>query len=636
MTKIDSRPNSVFANLTINKRITLGFAVILGLFVICGSLAFIGTNSITRNAQEVIDGNRLDGILAQREVDHLNWVNKVNALLTDETVTTLAVETDDHKCGFGKWLYGSGREQAEHLVPSLAPLLKKVEKPHYDLHQSAIKIGQQFRQADQTLSNFLREKKVDHLNWMHQVKDAFLDSGITTINVQMDHTKCSLGKWLYSDKVKGQKQQDSEFSAVLARIEDPHLKLHQSAREINSLLGKGQRREAITFFSSNTARFAKETLDGINETLVWLDGQFEGMRQAQNTYASTTVPSLVKVQGLLHAIRQEAKGKIMSDSVMLAAAQRTKTQVGAITLFAFLVGIFLAYVLSTKLTSLLGRVTRDIHSSTVQVAAAAEEIARGSAMLSDTASQQAALAEETSTSLEEVSARSQETTQLTQGSDGLMKENIRKSGQTLKALAELTQNMLQIEKDSGQIRQIISTIDSIAFQTNLLSLNAAVEAARAGEAGAGFAVVADEVKNLAMRTAQEAKQTQTLLDTTVERITTCASSLKEVNSDFDDIVETATQIGDKNDAITKASAEQTRTIGQVTQAMGDNANSTQQIASTAEESAAASEELTAQANELQEIVADLQNLVYGKEAGQIGSSYPSRATTETLQIGHDD
>ena len=88
----------------------------------------MGTGSVTQNAKMVILGNQLDGTLAQKEVDHLNWAQQVTELLTNDDVSTLQVETDHQKCSFGKWLYGDQRLEAEKLVPSLAPLLKQIEK----------------------------------------------------------------------------------------------------------------------------------------------------------------------------------------------------------------------------------------------------------------------------------------------------------------------------------------------------------------------------------------------------------------------------------------------------------------------------------------------------------------------------
>jgi len=124
--------------------------------------------------------------------------------------------------------------------------------------------------------------------------------------------------------------------------------------------------------------------------------------------------------------------------------------------------------------------------------------------------------------------------------------------------------------------------------------------------------VADEVKKLAMKTAQEASQIQNLLDGTVERIVACASSLKNINNDFDGIVESATMIGEKNSSITIANSEQSKGITQVSQAVNENASATQQIAATAEESAAAAAELSAQSEELDLVVADLEHLIYGE------------------------
>jgi methyl-accepting chemotaxis protein len=155
--------------LTIGKKIAAGFGVVIILLLILGGLSFMGVGGIVDNAGEVIDGNKLDGNLAQKEVDHLNWVNKVNALLTDEQVTKLAVQTDDHKCGFGKWLYGEGRKQAETLVPSLAPLLKEIEEPHKHLHQSAVAIEKVFKQPQPGLALTLSNRLTDHVNWVSKL-----------------------------------------------------------------------------------------------------------------------------------------------------------------------------------------------------------------------------------------------------------------------------------------------------------------------------------------------------------------------------------------------------------------------------------------------------------------------------------
>ncbi len=265
-----------------------------------------------------------------------------------------------------------------------------------------------------------------------------------------------------------------------------------------------------------------------------------------------------------------------------------------------------------SITRPIAQVIQGLERGSEQVTSAAGQVAASSQSLAENASEQAAAVEETSSTLEEISSKSQETTELTQGAELLMNENIEKSGQSLKALVEVTRKMSLIEADSDKIGQIIKTIDQIAFQTNLLALNAAVEAARAGEAGSGFAVVAEEVRNLAMRSTEAAKNTQELLDDTIRRISEAANSVKDVNDHFEDIIESATVMGEKTAAITAASKEQSEGINQITKATHDIDTVTQQMASNAEESAAASEELSAQAEEMRTFVQSLTEIVDGR------------------------
>jgi len=127
---------------TIKQRLAIGSSIIAAVLAITGIYNYFGIGSILQHGTEVINGNKLDAELAQREVDHLMWVAKVRDFLADEQAEQLGVETDFHKCGFGKWYYGEGRKEAEQLVPALAPLLARIEKPHQSLHESAIAIQQ--------------------------------------------------------------------------------------------------------------------------------------------------------------------------------------------------------------------------------------------------------------------------------------------------------------------------------------------------------------------------------------------------------------------------------------------------------------------------------------------------------------
>lgn len=159
-------------NLTFGKKIALGFGLVLTLLMVVGVLSYVGVDKIVADAEAVIGGNKLDGSLAQKEVDHLNWVNQVNALLTDASITTLTVETDDHKCALGKWLYGKERAHAERLMPELAPLLKDLEQPHRELHESALEIDRVFRQPHAGLALNLSRRLNEHVGWMEKLGKA--------------------------------------------------------------------------------------------------------------------------------------------------------------------------------------------------------------------------------------------------------------------------------------------------------------------------------------------------------------------------------------------------------------------------------------------------------------------------------
>ncbi len=266
-------------NLTIGKKIAIGFGVVLTLLTVVGFLSYIGVSNIVNNAGQVIDGNVIDGILAQKEVDHLNWSNKVNALLTDDKVTVLKVETDDHKCGFGKWLYGEGRKEAERLFPSIASMVKEIEKPHLKLHESAISIGKVFKQANAKLPTLFAEREVDHLKWAAKIRDTLLQES-DSLDVQMDPTKCALGKWLNSEEAKkaytdGGVEYKREWNDMLGA----HRELHESAIEIQKNL-KISQEAAREVFAKNTVSILAKTLGHLEHLQTVAENELHGMFEA--------------------------------------------------------------------------------------------------------------------------------------------------------------------------------------------------------------------------------------------------------------------------------------------------------------------------------------------------------------------
>jgi methyl-accepting chemotaxis protein len=267
----------------------------------------------------------------------------------------------------------------------------------------------------------------------------------------------------------------------------------------------------------------------------------------------------------------------------------------------------------------LNRVIAGIREGTDQVSSVASQVASASQQLAEGTSEQASSLEETSSSLEEMSSMTKQNADHATQAKAMMTEANQIVQRVNHHMGDMAGAVAEITRSSEETGKIIKTIDEIAFQTNLLALNAAVEAARAGEAGAGFAVVADEVRNLAMRAAEAAKNTSTLIENTIKAVRKGNELTNATQEAFKENELISMKIGQLVDEIATASEEQAQGIGQVNTAMAEMDKMTQSAAASAEESASASEELNSQAEQMKGYVHDLVNVVGGQANGSISS-----------------
>nr|CBX73092.1 hypothetical protein YEW_HI32600 [Yersinia enterocolitica W22703] len=170
-------------------------------------------------------------------------------------------------------------------------------------------------------------------------------------------------------------------------------------------------------------------------------------------------------------------------------------------------------------------------------------------------------------------------------------------------VADVVHTMDEISASSRKIAEITTVINSIAFQTNILALNAAVEAARAGEQGRGFAVVASEVRNLALRSAQAAKEIDSLITESVSRVSSGSALVESAGITMDEIVRSITNVTDLMGEIASASDEQSKGITQVGQAVAEMDSVTQQNAALVQQASRAAAALEEQATQLNQAVA---------------------------------
>lgn len=243
-----------------------------------------------------------------------------------------------------------------------------------------------------------------------------------------------------------------------------------------------------------------------------------------------------------------------------------------------------------------------ISTASHQVAAGSEQMSAGAQALSQGATEQASSIEELAASITEVSEMIRQNASHAQQASNNMDETTLGIEHGDQQMQNLVVAMNEIERTSGEIERIIKTIDDIAFQTNILSLNAAVEAARAGEAGKGFAVVADEVRNLASKSAEAAKETTVLIQSTLAAIKNGSAMVTETGKSLDQISDKAQIVNELVKKIAEASDTQASSIQQINVGINQISSVVQTNSATAEESAASSEELSAQAETLKTLV----------------------------------
>lgn len=425
-----------------------------------------------------------------------------------------------------------------------------------------------------------------------------------------------------------------------------------NARAIN-LAGRqrmlSQKMTKEAFILQNTTAEANrsgQTAD-LENTVALFDTTLQGLLHGdpnQNLVAvadKTTHQKLLEVQGLWQEFSQglktfmlSPKGSPEQQTALQAISTKNmpllKTMDEAVSLLEksndpnrilFMQGLLLLILTAIAITSWvfirrniiapLSTFVITLGQSSANLEGLSGTVASGATNIADQASSQAAAAEESSASLEEITSMTRQNAANTNQANSEMQHTKDIAEKAYTFMQEMNAAMEEILSASQETQKIVKTIDEIAFQTNLLSLNAAVEAARAGEAGAGFAVVADEVRNLALRSADSAKNTSELIENIVSSIENGSSLVARATETFKEVATGAGKVAVLLNEITNANNEQSIGISQISTGIHEMDRITQDNAAVSEEAASSAAEMRHEAQQLNAIVTQLMQVVGG-------------------------
>jgi methyl-accepting chemotaxis protein-1 (serine sensor receptor) len=250
----------------------------------------------------------------------------------------------------------------------------------------------------------------------------------------------------------------------------------------------------------------------------------------------------------------------------------------------------------------LRHLVQQVHQSAQTVANASGEIALGSSDLANRTEQQAAAIQQTAASMDQLGAGSAASATSAAQASEVAREANGVASRGHEVVSEVVDTMQRISESSQRISEIIGVIDGIAFQTNILALNASVEAARAGEQGRGFAVVADEVRALAQRSGDSAREIRSLIVSSVERVERGSTLAQEAGATMALIVQSIEQVSTLVSQIRDVTQSQRDGVRQIGQAVTQIDHGTQQNAALVEQTSAAADSLRQQAGSLMETV----------------------------------
>ncbi len=575
-------------NIGMGKKLGIGFGFVILLLLGISTISQTGFKQLAAAIDESVYFNQLQTIMLQREIDHMNWQNKVIIFLLSDTTEPLKVEMDDRTCKLGKWLYGEGREKAEKMLPQLKPLLKELEKPHYALHQSAKEIQQSV-----TRNNGDRDEAFQIYNTKTRTALKQIKSGLHSVaDVVSEHVQTN-NLQLQSDATFKSRLTIacSLIAVVLALLFSFFL-----ARLITTTLNKAVSMADSLADGDLTTRLDIVQKDEFGQLATALNSMSDRLNQMIGSM-SNDVMGLSSNSNELNMIAQSMgeNSNTVSDRANIVAAS-----------------------------------TQELSGNMQSVAAASEEASTNVSIV-------AAASEEVTNSISEVDTKTSEARVITEDAVALA------GSATVKVDA--------LGEAASKINKVTQVITDISEQTNLLALNATIEAARAGEAGKGFAVVANEIKELAKQTADATGEIRSSIEAmqgstneTVDEIRQITDVITRVDEIVAAIAGAVSEQSATTIEITENITQAAMGIGEVNENVAQSSASSAEIADSIEEVHSMTEELSTTSRDVEDTAKDLGKTVLGlkkmieqfkiNRQGNSRSSIPQNSSSSGRDLIH--
>ncbi len=530
------------------------FAILIAV-VISGIITIGSFGRVKKASQQEQDFISLNNAVLTAQMSHFQWLEGLESFLSFNTPFTGSL--DHTACGFGNLLYNTDQTGWPTSVVAKLDSMKSI---HEKIHTTASQIIElrdtDYERAKQIYLEQTRQYVLalsgQMTSLVESTEELLGDSEIEITRVSNVSTKCTIVAIIFV------------FITVLIlfrynikSIVNPILIITEASKK----LSEGRLDFQIPYSSTNEIGVLADTLNF----------------------------SVQELEKYVHEIRRSME--------MMAAGQLNVTSE-----FEFR-GEFREIQNSIlKFQDVLAETVKSIQQAGLLVASESEHVSTGAQVLSQGATEQASSVEElvaTTTDIRNHVTENEKNTKVANSQVTDVTTAILNSNEQMKNMISAMEN---INVSSNEINKIIKTIEDIAFQTNILALNAAVEAARAGVAGKGFAVVADEVRNLASKSAEAAKNTTSLIETSIKAVKNGTEIAAETANLLSSVVEGAKGIVSVVDKIAADFSWQAEAIEQVTEGISQVSSVVQTTTATAEENAASSEELSSQAQILRNLV----------------------------------